>query len=52
LEANSVHVDAVKTIVLKMKELQDEFATLRTGLGLTGVKTSDVVTAMLNGEAI
>ncbi len=51
LEQNSVHKDAVKTLVLKLKEVQDEFATVKAGLGVTTVRT-DVVQAMLNGQAI
>lgn len=51
LEHNSVHKDAVKALVLKVKEVQDEFATVKTGLGVNTART-DVVQALLNGHAI
>ena len=51
LEANSVHKDAVKIIVLKLKEVQDEFSTVKTGLGMSTVRSAEIQ-AMLNGEAI
>lgn len=51
LEHSSVHKDAVKALVLKMKEMQDEFATVKTGLGLNTPKVAELQ-AMLNGEAI
>jgi hypothetical protein len=51
LEANSVHKDAVKILVLKMKEMQDEFATVKTGLGLNSPKVAELQ-ALLNGEPI
>jgi hypothetical protein len=51
IEQAAVHKDAVKTLVLKVKDIQDEFATIRTGLGLNNPKTVELM-AMLNGEPI
>lgn len=51
LEANSVHKDAVKILVLELKKVQDEFATVRTGLGLNTPKAAEIQ-AMLNGQPI
>ena len=51
LEQSAVHKDAVKTLVLAVKEIKDEFATVKAGLGVSTVRT-DIVQAMLNGHAI
>ena len=51
LERNSVHKDAVKALVLAVKDVKDEFQTVKTGLGLNSPKTSEIL-AMLNGQAI
>ncbi len=51
LETNSTHKDATKAVVLKMKDLQDEFATIKTGLGLNNPKNMELM-AMLNGQPI
>lgn len=51
LEKNSVHVDAVKALVMAVKDVKDEFATVRTGLGLNSPKAAELQ-AMLNGQPI
>lgn len=51
LEANSVHKDAVKDLVLVVKAVKDEFQTVKTGLGLNSPKASELM-AMLNGHPI
>jgi hypothetical protein len=51
LEQNSVHKDAVKTIVLALKDVKDEFQTVKTGLGLATPRMAEVQ-AMLNGQMI
>ncbi len=51
LEQNSVHKDAVKALVLAVKDVKDEFATVKTGMGLNNPKTAEIL-AMLNGHPI
>ncbi len=51
LEHNSVHKDAVKALVLAVKEVKDEFATVKTGLGMNTVRSAEIQ-AMLNGHPI
>lgn len=51
LENNSVHKDAVKELVLVVKDIKDEFATVKTGLGLSSPKAAELM-ALLNGTPI
>ncbi len=51
LEQNSVHKDAVKALVLAVKDVKDEFATVKTGLGLNSPKVAELM-AVLNGQPI
>lgn len=51
LEKSSVHVDAVKALVIAVKNIKDEFQTVKTGLGLSSPKTEEIM-AMLNGHPI
>jgi hypothetical protein len=49
IEETSAHVDALKQVVLEMKKLQDEYASLKTSLGINGsARSSPVAEAYLN----
>jgi hypothetical protein len=51
LETSAVHKEAVRTLIVEVKKLQDEYASLKTSLGFTrSAQTPPELSAMLNGE--
>jgi hypothetical protein len=51
VEQNAVHKGAVSDLVLIVKQVKDEFASLKTSLGMNRVGNDDIE-AMLNGTPI
>lgn len=52
VETAAVHKEAVKTVVLELQKVKDEFASLKTSLGFSRTTVPPEVQAMLNGEVI
>jgi hypothetical protein len=52
VESRAAHTDAVRTLLQEVKKLQDEYASLKTSLGMTGVAKSPASLAFLNDEPV
>jgi hypothetical protein len=49
VEEHSAHIDAVKVVISEVKKLKDEYASLKTSLGINRVtESSPVSSAYLN----
>ena len=49
LEATSAHIEAVRKVILEMQKIKDEYASLKTSLGINGTTGSlPVASAYLN----